>query len=588
MITIPTFLPGLRVFAPLLAVTLMTACASSPTPDTTVADSSAGEAATEKEAVVYRSFPGDSFYDLLVAEFAIRRQQYDLALNNYMQQADETQDLGVIATTARLAQFLNDDETALNATDLWLAIEPEASEAHFIKASALAKMRRPVAALDHMERIIDSEHEANFAAISASALSLSEAEQQRYENRLLELLAAHPNDISLKTGVALLLQYRQQEQRALHLIREVLIAKPTSIHALLIETSLLQQLGRDDEAIQRLRYAVDAHPYHKRLRLHLAQLYARTDLYQAKAQYTALESQFPDDSAIKLALALVNQDIGDLDEAKRHLRALLSDDSKRDGAHYFLGRIAEQEKRWSDAIDHYRDVAPGSQLLPALTRMVQVLDEHEGIRQAQAELRSLRNTYPGLQTQLYLLESDLLFDRRYYKEGHTLLTEALAGDPQNSNLLYARSLFSERRKNVALMEQDLRTILSNDPDNATALNALGYSLAVLTDRLEEAHLLVSKALELRPEDPAIQDSYGWIAYRQGKLSLAETYLQRAFAQSKDHEIAAHLGEVLWQLNQTEQALSVWQEGLRDTPDSPIIMETLDRLKVNLPAAETAN
>jgi Flp pilus assembly protein TadD len=136
------------------------------------------------------------------------------------------------------------------------------------------------------------------------------------------------------------------------------------------------------------------------------------------------------------------------------------------------------------------------------------------------------------------------------------------------------------------MEQDLRQILSNDPDNATALNALGYSLAILTDRLNEARALVSKALQLRPDDPAIQDSYGWIAYRLGDLELAENYLSKAFSQSKDHEIAAHLGEVLWRLGQREQAISVWQQGLSNDPSSTIIIDTLQRLQVNLPDAKT--
>lgn len=569
-----------------LSVALLAACASEP-PKNTAVEQPAATLASKVEPQ-YLPFPDDSFHELLVAEFAIRRQQYGLALSNYMLQAEATGDLGVIATAARLAQYINDDETALNATQLWLEREPEAAEAHFIKASALAKMRRPVEALSHMARVMGSEQETNFASLSASVLSLTEAEQQRYENRLIALLAEHPNDLNLKTGLALLLQYRNQEQRSLTLIREVLALEPSSVHALLIETRVLQQLDRNEEAIERLRFAVDRFPNHTRLRLNLAQLLARTDIYQAKAQYTVLDNQNPNDGSIRLALALVNQEIGDLGDAKRLLRRLLTDPLQKDSASYFLGRIAEREQRWSDAVAHYREVGPSAQLMPALTRLVQVQHEHQGIEQTRMELLTAREKYPALSIQLLLMESDLLFDQRHYNDGHNLLSQALKQYPQNTNLLYARSLFSERRKNVALMEQDLRTILGNDPDNATALNALGYSLAVLTDRLEEASSLVRKALQLRPDDPAIQDSYGWIAYRQGNLSLAENYLQQAYEQSKDHEIAAHLGEVLWRLSRRQQALGVWREGLNLTPGSPIILETLQRLNVSVPAAESPN
>ena len=113
-----------------------------------------------------------------------------------------------------------------------------------------------------------------------------------------------------------------------------------------------------------------------------------------------------------------------------------------------------------------------------------------------------------------------------------------------------------------------------------ALNALGYSLATMTDRLTEAKELVAKALANKPEDPAILDSFGWIAYRQGELAIAKDYLERAYAQSKDHEIAAHLGEVLWKIGEPDRAKAVWKEGLEHTPDSHIIGETLERLQVH--------
>ncbi len=581
-----SMIPGLRTLALPLAAALLAACSG--TPAKSVSEENPSQAPQVKAERRFIPFPDDSFYDLLVAEFAIRRQHYDLALTNYMVQAEETRDLGVITTAARLAQFVNDDETALYATQLWLQQEPEAAEAHFIKASALARMRRPVEALIHMTRVIGSEHEANFAALAASALSLSESEQQQFENRLVDLLAEHPDNRDLKTGLALLLQYRKQEQRSLELIREVLAFEPTSIHALLIETRVLQQLDRSNEAIERLRFAVDQYPHHKRLRLNLAQLLARTDIYQAKAQYTVLDNQNPDDGSIRLALALLNQEMGDLVEAKSQLRSLLTDPQYKDSANYFLGRIAELEELWPEALSYYGEVGPGAQLLPALNRRVQIHNDQQGLKQARTELSLAREAYPVIAVQLFLLESDLLFDHRHYEEGHSLLSQALVQEPQNTDLLYARSLFSERRKNIELMEQDLRAILSRDPDNATALNALGYSLAILTDRLEEARSLVSKALKLRPDDPAIQDSYGWIAYRQGNLALAQTYLQQAYEQSKDHEIAAHLGEVLWRLSQRDRALGIWREGLKHTPDSPIILETLERLDVSVPKADSAN
>ena len=112
------------------------------------------------------------------------------------------------------------------------------------------------------------------------------------------------------------------------------------------------------------------------------------------------------------------------------------------------------------------------------------------------------------------------------------------------------------------------------------MNALGYTLADKTDRLDEALVLVQQANQLSPNNPAIIDSLGWIHYRLGDLYKALELLQQAYNDFPDHEVAAHLGEVLWQLERNEEAQQIWQQGLEDTPDSSVIKDTQQRLKVD--------
>src|SRR5690606_21016518 len=103
-----------------------------------------------------RPFPPESFYDLLVAEFALRRNSYELALGNYLQQAHATHDAGVIARAARLAQFLKADRAALDASALWVVQEPDDMEARFTLASQLAKAQRPLEAMPHMVKVLEA------------------------------------------------------------------------------------------------------------------------------------------------------------------------------------------------------------------------------------------------------------------------------------------------------------------------------------------------------------------------------------------------------------------------------------------------
>ncbi|MDP5070048.1 MAG: tetratricopeptide repeat protein [Congregibacter sp.] len=133
------------------------------------------------------------------------------------------------------------------------------------------------------------------------------------------------------------------------------------------------------------------------------------------------------------------------------------------------------------------------------------------------------------------------------------------------------------------MESDLRAIIASEPDNSTAINALGYTLANRTQRYEEAYALIAQALALQPDEPAILDSMGWVLYRMGDLMGAKQYLTRAYASFPDPEVAAHLGEVLWVSGDTTGAMDIWRSALQEDPQHVVLKETLARLGITLQA-----
>ncbi|EGH25437.1 TPR domain-containing protein, partial [Pseudomonas amygdali pv. mori str. 301020] len=130
---------------------------------------------------------------------------------------------------------------------------------------------------------------------------------------------------------------------------------------------------------------------------------------------------------------------------------------------------------------------------------------------------------------------------------------------------------------LAQMEKDLRSIIKREPENAMALNALGYTLSDRTTRYAEARELIEKAHQISPDDPAVLDSLGWVNYRMGNLDAAERYLRQALERFPDHEVAAHLGEVLWAKGEQREARKVWAKALEQQPDSTVLRSTLRRL-----------
>jgi tetratricopeptide (TPR) repeat protein len=135
--------------------------------------------------------------------------------------------------------------------------------------------------------------------------------------------------------------------------------------------------------------------------------------------------------------------------------------------------------------------------------------------------------------------------------------------------------------NLEQAEADLRQVLAAEPANAAALNALGYTLADRTDRYEEAEQLIRAAFQLDPESPAILDSMGWVAFRQGRLEEAEGFIRQAFIRDRNAEIAAHLGEVLFVMGKQREAANIFNQARRIDPDDPVLLETMERLGFEL-------
>jgi tetratricopeptide (TPR) repeat protein len=159
-----------------------------------------------------------------------------------------------------------------------------------------------------------------------------------------------------------------------------------------------------------------------------------------------------------------------------------------------------------------------------------------------------------------------------------VLTKAASSDP---DLMYEQAMLAEKLNRLDEMERLLRQIMAQDPSYYNAYNALGFSLADRKMRLPEAKELILKALSFAPDDPFITDSLGWVEFRLGDLQNALKLLQKAYKGSPDAEIAAHLGEVLWQLNQRDEARKIWREGQRAAPNNETLQETLQRLKPEL-------
>ncbi|MEE4144764.1 MAG: tetratricopeptide repeat protein [Halieaceae bacterium] len=570
----------LRLLPTGLACALLLGCAS-PAPvktaDTPVKPESDSAAPAAKAPE--RAFPDDSIYPLLLAEFALRRRAYDVALEQYLAQAPRLRDPGVSAHTTHLAQFMGREDAALESVQLWIELEPDNIEANNTLSILLIRQGRAVEALPHMALLADKGEEVNFPALLRGFEELPPDQREALVQGINDLAGEYPDNTQLLLTQAMVLAEQEQFDAALDTLRRLFELEPNQSQAAMLEARIL--LAQQSPApYARLERVLEENPQDTQIRLQYARLLTATDMEAARKQFELLSAQSPRDGELLLSLALISREIGDDEAAKAYLRQLLALEQHVDEAHYYLGRIAEDADDPSGALYEYRQVEEGRELLVAASRASVILIDQGRIDEMRAWFTELRRQNPEQAEQLFGVEADLLARGDELTSAIDVLEEALGQLPESSSLRYARAMIAEQQGNLALMETELRKIIASEPDNATAINALGYTLANRTRRYDEAYELIARALALEPDEPAILDSMGWVLYRQGKYEEALDYLTRAYAAFPDPEVAAHLGEVLWVSGDTDNALKVWQGGLTKDPDNAVLAETLERLEVS--------
>ncbi|KOX66043.1 hypothetical protein AA303_05825 [Pseudomonas psychrophila] len=566
-----------RSSALLLALVLLSGCqALAPTsPD----DSSAAEDVTSvpEKPTVYSSFSEETLYSLLSAELAGQRNRLDIALDNYVTQAINTQDPGISERAFRIAEYLGADQAALDTSLIWAKNAPDDLEAQRAAAIQLARNGRYDESMVYMERVLQAKGDTHFDFLALSAVETDAETRAGLQKSFDSLLVKHPDNGQLIFGKALLMQQDGDAEGALKLL-EKNPPQNGEVAPVLLRARLLQSLNRGNEALPLLQKSIRQYPDDKRLGLTYARtLVEQNRMGEAKVQFARLVEQYPEDDELRFSLALVCLEGKAWDEAEGYLEELIERDSHVDSAHLNLGRIAEERNDPGTALTQYALVGPGNDYLPAQLRQADILISHGRGAEASKKLAAARDAQPDFAIQLYLIEAETLSANNQTDRAWNVLQQALKQYPDDMNLLYSRAMLAEKRNNLEQMERDLRAIIKREPDNAMALNALGYTLSDRTTRYAEAKALIQQAYDLNPDDPAVLDSLGWVNFRLGNLDEAERLLRQALERFPDQEVAAHLGEVLWANGKQREAKKIWGTFLKENPDSPILRKTILRL-----------
>jgi tetratricopeptide (TPR) repeat protein len=167
-----------------------------------------------------------------------------------------------------------------------------------------------------------------------------------------------------------------------------------------------------------------------------------------------------------------------------------------------------------------------------------------------------------------------------------VLQDAQAKFPSDDGIAFELGSTFDKQKKFAEAESAFRQVLARDPENAIALNYLGYMLAERGERLDESVGYLKRALQVEPENPSYLDSLGWAYFKADKLDLAETNLKRAAEQLKTNSvIQEHYGQVLFKLGRYDEAIAAWTRALAgdgDSIDKADVDKKIKAAKLKLP------
>lgn len=530
------------------------------------------------------------FYQILLGELNVREGSPGAGFSLLLDAARKTRDPALFQRAVDIALKARSGESALQAAQSWKRELPQATEPNrFILQILLALNRADEAGQALAVSLNDlpaSELGGAIASVPRMFASLQDKKRAAdvVEKALAKFTGQGPTAATAWTTIGRMRRDAGQEDMAIQAALKAHAADKSSAGHLVLGMSLMS--SGNPSLMAMLEDAMKG-PAQPELRLGYARTLIALQLYpKALQQLVTLNQQHPDFLEGWLIRGLLLHDMGQTPEAKQHLSNYVQRNAQRTEpeaqagqaeALMALSQIAQSQGQIDQAQKWLAQMPPSANPIKLASRQADLLAQQGRMNEARLVLAQVKTNTPEQAKQKTLAQSQWMREHRQTANAYPLLKEALKTNPDDADLASELALVAEKLQHYDEMESLLRQVMKSRPQDAQAFNALGYSLADRNVRLTEARSLIEKAIVLSPQDPYIQDSLGWVAFRQGQWDLALSTLQAAYKTKPDAEIAAHLGEVLWTLGKKEEAGAIWREGLLLKADNETLLETIKRL-----------
>lgn len=537
------------------------------------------ENASAKPKTLQTELTAEFVYKYLIGEVAGQRGDLGLASNLFLDLAKSSRDPRLAERATKAAAYGNKPKTAIQAANLWVELDPNSIEAQQASTQMLLSTGNLTEAKPHLQKLLAKQETRANGFLYLNSLFARQPDKNAVLSLVQELAQPYPDLPEAHFTIAHAAWSAGKNDLALSELNTADKLRPGwEIGAILQGQVLFGQ--SPDAALAFYRNFLDQHPEASEVRLTTARLLVNQKHFdEAKVEFVKLVEAAKGNPEVLVVVGLLSLQTANYAEAEKYFQQALETGFKdQDQVYLYLGQIAEKRKQDNQALTWYGKVQPGARYLDAQLNSAGVIARSQNVDAAVQMLDTLDELDNEQRALVIQTQANLLSQAKRYQDAYNLLDKAVTNLPNTPELVYDYAMVAERVQRLDVMERELRKLIKLKPDFAQAYNALGYTLADRNMKLEEAHKLIEKALTLSPNDHFILDSMGWIEYRLGKLDKAADYLRRAYTAQTDPEIAAHLGEVLWQQGKHEEALQTWDEALRAHPENEVLINTTKKFK----------
>ncbi len=543
------------------------------------------QSSTENRPAVAVPAPGpgltDQFlYQYLISEIAGQRGRAGLALRGLTDLAQKTRDPRLARRAVEVAFQAREFPLALEATTLWLELEPNSHGARQALSALVGSKGTLEAAMTSITAMLSQSGRTASVLMQLNTLLARFTDKIAVAGVIKVLAAPYMRMPEAHYAVAHSLFAAKDLSGSLLSINEALQLRTDWTQAAILKSQILRETS-DSAATDYLAQFLAQYPGADDVRQTYARVLVAQKAYlSAREQFMIAARNQPTDPEIPYAVGLLSQQIEDYSDAERQFKRVLELMPRDANPVYFnLGAVSEGQDRPEAALNWYRQISLGEYFVTGQLKIAQILAKRDGMAAGRKHLRESQiaeRDVPETRIQLVLAEAQLLRDSKAFPEAFKFLSEAIEETPDTADLLYDRAMVAEKIDRLDVMETDLRRVIELKPEHAHAYNALGYTLAERNLRLPEAYELVQKALKFSPNDAFIQDSLGWVQFRMGRMDEALATLQGAYQLRRDPEIAAHLGEILWAKGNRDEALKVWRASLTENPGNEMLVSVIKK------------